>query len=280
MYNREVKIKDSTTPARRPRPRQNAMIEARKNFLGELLVFWMARRSLWKAFHAVRFRAAEPLPAPPSGLTTPVIFYANHNTWWDGYLAQIITKQVYGLDGYLMMDVRQLRRYWFFSWAGVFSVDQQNGREALRSLDYTARLLKAGPGRALWIFPQGQIEPQERRPLGFHSGLGHLIRRVGRCYVYPVAVRFEFFGEQYPEILLDVGPARLFEADQVFDPKKLTAELETTLTERLNRLREDATALKLDDFVTIIKGRGSTDTFFDTLSRPFRKKSDPRKTKD
>lgn len=231
----------------------------------------MARRSLWKSFHAVRFRATEPLPAPPSQLKAPIIFYANHNTWWDGYLAQIVTKQVYGVDGYLMMDLQQLTRYRFFSWAGVFSVDQQHGRSALRSIDYIAEVLKEQPGRALWIFPQGEIRPQERRPLGFHSGMARLIRRVGQCYVYPVAVRFEFFREQYPEILIEVGPARLFAAGESFDPKKLTADLETTLAGQLDRLRETATALQLDDFVTIIKGKGSADTFFDSLTRPFRK---------
>lgn len=251
---------------------QPLFIPARKNFLGELLVFWMARRSIWQAFHAVRFRAAEPLPAPPSQLATPVIFYSNHNTWWDGYLAHLLTRQVYGLDGYLMMDVRQLRRYRFFTWAGVFSVDQENGRAAMRSIDYIADELKAGPGRTLWIFPQGQIEPQERRPLGFHSGLARTIRRVGACYVYPVAFRFEFFREQYPEILVSVGPARHFVAGASLDPKKLTVELERNLTAELDRLREDACALRLDDFVTIVKGKGSTDIFFDKVSQFFWRK--------
>ncbi len=249
----------------KPRPNGN-LITARRNFLGELLVFWLARRGLWKSFHEVRFRASGPLPAPPSRLDVPLIFYANHNTWWDGYLALMVTRQLYGLDGYLMMDVRQLRRYRFFRWAGVFSVDQENGREALRSIDYIARELQQGPGRCLWIFPQGQIQPQEGRPLAFHSGLAHLIRRVGRCYVYPVAVRFEFLREQYPDIFVEVGPAQLFEKGQPFDPKKLTAELETSLTNQLDQLRETVNSLKLDEFVTIIKGRGSTDTFFDSLS--------------
>src|SRR5690242_16364573 len=62
-------------------------IPARRNFLGELLVFWLSRRGLWKSFRAVRFRAAEQLPAAPGSLVHPVIFYANHNTYWDGYLA-------------------------------------------------------------------------------------------------------------------------------------------------------------------------------------------------
>lgn len=234
---------------------KSSLIPARRNFLGELLVFWLCRRGLWKAFQAVRFRAAQPLPAPPDRLDRPVIFYANHNSWWDGYLAHIVTRQVYGLEGYLMMDLRQLRRFRFFRWAGVFSVDQENGREAVRSLDYIGGELQGGPGRSLWIFPQGEIQPQERRPLEFHSGLARLIRRVGPCYVYPVAVRHEFFKQPRPEFLISVGAARYFPAGEREHPHSLTAELEAALLTELDRLKADVNALRLSDFVTIIKGQ-------------------------
>jgi chlorobactene lauroyltransferase len=249
-------------------------IPARPNFLGELLVFWMCRRSLYRAFHAVHFRAAEPLLAPPSKLDRPVIFYANHHTWWDGYLAEIVTRQVYGLDAYLMMDVRQLRRYIFFTWAGCFSVDRENGREALRSVEYITKILKEKPGRGLWIFPQGEIRPQEQRPLQFYPGLAHTIKRVGACYVYPVATRFEFTREQFPEIFISVGPARCFEAQERFNTRQVSAELEATLTRDLDQLRAELSQNRRDGFVTIIKGKGSTDASFDKLLKllPFWKK--------
>lgn len=238
-------------------------IPARPNFVGELLVFWLGRRGLWKAFRAVRFRAAEQLPAAPASLNHPVIFYANHNTFWDGYLAHVVLRQVYGLEPYLMMDLRQMRKFWFFQWAGVFSVDRENGREAMRSLDYIAGELQKRPGRGLWIFPQGEIAPQERRPLGFQSGLARLIRRTigatysrnGTCYVYPVAVRYEFFQGPQPEFLLSVGKARIFTGDEKLEPHRLTAELEAALEAELDRLKADVDAGRLADFVTIIKGK-------------------------
>lgn len=233
-----------------------SFIPARRNFLGELLVFWLSRRGLWKSFRAVRFRAAEPLPAAPGSLVHPVIFYANHNTFWDGYLAHVVLRQVYGLEGYLMMDLKQMRRFRFFRWAGVFSVDRENGREAMRSLEYIAGELNGGPGRALWIFPQGEILPQERRPLGFQSGLARLIRRVGPCYVYPVAVRYEFFREPQPEFLISVGAACVFTGQEKLEPHRLTAELEAALETELDRLKADVDAGQLAGFVTIIKGKG------------------------
>jgi 1-acyl-sn-glycerol-3-phosphate acyltransferase len=249
---------------------RSLFIPARKNFLGELLVFWICRSSLWRSFHSVKFLAAAPLVAPPSQLDAPVIFYANHNSWWDGYLAHLINQQVYGLDGYLMMDVRQLQRYSFFSWAGCFSVDQQDARSAVRSLDYITNELKAKPGRSLWIFPQGRILPQAQRPLDFHSGLAHLIKRLGTCYVYPVATRLEFLAEQYPDIFIEVGPAQRFEAVAQVDPKALTLELEQALTNLLDSLNTKISQQELTDFITLVAGKSSTNTSFDRLLKSFK----------
>lgn len=246
-------------------------VPARRNFLGELLVFWMCRSSLRRSFHAVHFRATEPLSAPPSRLQAPVIFYSNHSSWWDGYLAHLVTRQVYGLDGYLMMDVRQLRKFFFFSWAGCFSVDQENARSALYSIDYIARELPRKSGRALWIFPQGYIFPQERRPLHFHSGLAHVIRQTGACYVYPVALRFEFLQEQYPEVFVDVGEAIFFPADAKIEVKAVTAELEAKLTQQMDALCEEISRVQTQNFVTIVRGKGSISATFSKLLQLFTK---------
>jgi chlorobactene lauroyltransferase len=231
-----------------------------------MLVFGMSRRSLWKSFNAVYLRAESPLPAPPSKLNLPVIFYANHCSWWDGYTAHVVLRQALGLDPYLMMDVRQLRKYRFFSWAGCFSVNQESGREALASIEYIAKVLPEKPGRALWLFPQGEIRPQDLRPLGFHSGLARLIRRLGDCYVCPVTQLFEFTREQFPVIYLDLGNYRRFQSSDKLPPMQtLTKELEQTLTGRLDTLHADVTHKRLDQFVPIIRGKGSTDTLVNSL---------------
>jgi len=247
------------------------LLKAKKSFWGELLIFGLCRRSLWRSFHNIQLRVAAPLPAPPSTLNTPVIFYSNHSSWWDGYLAHIIIRQVYNLNPYLMMDEQQLKKYWFFSWAGCFGVNRQNAREALKSLEYIATELPQKAGRSLWMFPQGEITPQEARPLGFHSGLAYLIRRLGNCYVYPVSLRYEFMREQYPDIFVSVGPALHFEAGQKIQLKGLTTTLEQTLIHDLATLREDVSQQRLDNFVTILRGKGSTDTSLDAFFKLFKK---------
>ena len=69
-----------------------------------------------------------------------------------------------------MMEESQLRRYFFFSWIGCFSVDRHHPRAAMQSIQYAAHLLKEHPGRMVWLFPQGEIAPNDRRPLVFFRG--------------------------------------------------------------------------------------------------------------
>ncbi|NWJ45649.1 MAG: 1-acyl-sn-glycerol-3-phosphate acyltransferase [Chloroflexi bacterium] len=238
------------------------MIPARKNFLGELLVFGIARRSVWRAFHSVHMRVAEPLPLPPSKLDAPIIFYVNHSSWWDGYLAHLISRQVYNLSPYLMMDEQQLSRYPFFAWAGCFGVNRNDAREALKSLEYIVKELKQKSPCILWMFPQGEIMPLELRPLGFHSGLGWLVRELGDCYIAPVSFRFDFLREQYPDIFINIGKFTRFRAGEKINTRKLTAQLEETLTLDLDCLRDDVSNGRLADFETIVQGKSSTDIVF------------------
>jgi 1-acyl-sn-glycerol-3-phosphate acyltransferase len=241
------------------------MIPARKNFLGELLVFGICRRSVWQAFHSVNLRVVDTLPAPPSRLDAPVIFFSNHSSWWDGYLAHIILRQVYGLNPYLMMDEKQLKRYAFFSWAGCFGVNREDPREALKSLEYIAQELIKKPGNALWMFPQGEIIPQEKRPLRFQSGLSRLVKKMEKCYVYPVSFRFEFMREQFPIIYINIGSCMAIQPNQKLHSRHFTAELEEILTRDLDLLRADVLEGNFDNFVPIVSGKTSTDILVNRL---------------
>src|SRR5947207_2928655 len=130
---------------------------ANKNPPGEwlvnhLLILPAARR----AFAGVYVYAhPDALRMRGRGCPLPVIFCATHAGWWDGYMAAIINRKVFKHDGYLMMEEASLKRVPFFTWTGVFGVDRDNPREALASIEYSFQLLAGGPGRAVWIFPQG-----------------------------------------------------------------------------------------------------------------------------
>ena len=43
----------------------------------------------------------------------PVIMYANHSNWWDGFIAYLLTNRYQKKDDYLMMDIEQMKKYSF-----------------------------------------------------------------------------------------------------------------------------------------------------------------------
>jgi 1-acyl-sn-glycerol-3-phosphate acyltransferase len=157
-------------------------IPARHSRLGDALIYWaLVRYAIWSYFDKVWLRVEGPLPHPADG---PLIFYLNHPSWWDGYMASVISRVALRgrFQGYLMMEERELRRYRFFSWAGCFSVNRQDHRSAARSVAYIGRLLAERRDRALAIFPQGEITPNDRRPLITYPGIAHIARRpAARC---------------------------------------------------------------------------------------------------
>ncbi len=238
------------------------MLTARKNrvlnwLIYRTLVYGPARRH----FSRIRLRQATPNPQRNG---PPVILFGNHSSWWDGYMVMLLNEQVWGLDAYIMIEEAQLARYQFFRLLGGFSVNRQNGRSAAASITYSADLLNNKPGRMLVIFPQGEILANDRRPLIFYSGVGHLARRVRDVRFYPLALRYEFIGEQRPEVFLSVGTPLHF-ADSSATPKDIAASLAQALTNELDRLRDDVIAYRLQSFTTVISGVPSINRLWDSL---------------
>ncbi len=238
------------------------MIEARKNpLLSRLVYALLVRPSLRGAFNRVRMRRGAPLP------DAPVIWCANHSSWWDGYLVMAANELRFKRDAYVMVEAAQIARYGFFRWVGGFSVDRGDARSALDSLRYSADLLGAGTGRALLIFPQGTIAANDARPLSFFAGIGHIARNTARktgvCAMVPLALRYEFIGEQKPEAFISAGPPMLVEASA--QPKSVAAEAEAALTRELDQLRADVAAYRFDSFDDVLTGMPSINRIWDRM---------------
>ncbi len=242
------------------------MIPARKFPLGEWLVtHHLIERSIRKNFDRVHFRMRSPYTAEQRRL--PMIICANHSSWWDGYMAVLIEKHL-DIDGYLMMEEAQLSRYFFFRWAGCFSVDRRDARSAMASVQYAAQLLKQRAGRMVWLFPQGEIRPNDYRPLTFFSGAAHLARQTCPALLYPLAIRIEYLAEQHPDLFMSMGEPLLVtsaEVDRAGFNKTCTRELEQRVTRELDQLHDDVTASNLATFTLLLRGKTSTNRIFDSL---------------
>ncbi|MBA3825293.1 MAG: 1-acyl-sn-glycerol-3-phosphate acyltransferase [Ktedonobacterales bacterium] len=267
------------------------MIHAAKNPVGTALVSQLIYGALTKHFNAVHVRwraeddvvAASALPrteaeadafrAVPTGptQTVPTIYCPNHSNWFDGYLCMVLARSVFHHEQYLMMEEKNLARYRFFTWAGCFGVDRDDGRAAIASLDYAVGILRDHPERGMYIFPQGTMVPNERRPLRLYSGVARLAQRVGRVRVVPMAFRYEYLQEQRPDVFVTIGAGRLVAGGDA--PRATTAWLGDAITSELDTLTLDVTAERLTAFTTVLRGKGGIDRTFDRLASRARRES-------
>lgn len=181
----------------------------------------------------------------------PLIIYANHSSWWDGLAAFEISRTA-KLQSYIMMEERHLKKLSLFRRLGAFSVNRENPRESVKSIKYAAEILKENSGRALWIFPQGEILPNDSRPIHFYNGLSRIIEKVGSIQIVPVAMRYEFLDKFKPEIFIKVGRLQSIEAGKDFESKKMTARFAGKLTEILDELKNEVARKDFDNFEGII----------------------------
>jgi 1-acyl-sn-glycerol-3-phosphate acyltransferase len=238
-------------------------LTARKTPLLEALIYRaLVRPALRRTFHRIALQSAEQ--GAPEHTT---IIYANHPSWWDGYIAFFLSDELWRCESYLMMEEPQLARYGFFRYCGVFSVDRHDPREGMRSIAYAAELLRSRPGRVLWIFPQGEITPNDRRPLETFSGVAHIVKRAGPVRCVPMALRFEFLGEQRPEALVRLGPALLVEDAR--DVKALHQELDRRLLHEVDQLRADTLSGATAQYRTALHGRASVNVVWDRVRGAF-----------
>jgi 1-acyl-sn-glycerol-3-phosphate acyltransferase len=244
-----------------PRP---AIPAAKHPLLDEALYWLFARWSLWRSFDTVWLQTIGPLPDPRNG---PLILYLNHSGWWDGYLMYVIHRVVLGgrFDSHLLMEEKQLRAYRFFTWSGAFSINRHDPEDARKSQQYAANLLRSRRNRALFIFPQGRIVPNDQRPLVLYPGIARIVALAGSVQLCPVALRYEFLGQQWPHAFIRIGPPH-----HIADPgdaEATMAELTARLTEAVDALRDDVVNGLMERFHPLLRGRQGIDKTFDGLLR-------------
>lgn len=180
------------------------MLEAEKSALFEHIFAVYNRNLLKRKFHSLQVSGLDILRKRNSNI--PVIIYANHSSWWDGLIAFQISNTL-KMDSFIMMEEKQLMKLSIFRKLGAFSVVREKPFEAIKSINYSAKLLEEKPGRALWIFPQGEILNNDIRPIRFYKGITKIIEKVGECIIIPIAFRYEFLGAFKPEVFVKIGEA-------------------------------------------------------------------------
>jgi len=252
------------------------VITARKHpLLNRLIYLTLIKLPLFMSFNRVHLRQAAAAPGRDS---PPIIMFGNHSAWWDAHLAMVVNEECWHTDGYVMVEDTQLARYRFFRWCGAFSVNRHDPRSAVESINYAIQRLTEAAHRSLLIFPQGEILANDVRPLVFYQGAGRIAGKVaaqaGACALYPIALRYEFIGEQKPDAFISVGPPLIIRREDPTwfsnspsapDSRRITQCMQKALTEELDRLRADVIAYRLSLFTPIINGVWSINRIWDAV---------------
>lgn len=210
------------------------MIEAKKSRLFErgfaLYLFPLMRRSF---SHFLGYDIRQ-IPRQPA------IFIANHSSWWDGLLFFFLNRTVWKHDIHMMMHEKNLEKYKFFRNLGAFSIDKQNPKDIIRSLQYAEELLRQG--KSVVLFPQGDEFHQEIRPLAFHSGIGYMLEKQPKVPVIPITFYYSFRHDQKPEVWIHQGPSLFIEEIPGSSRKEKSAYLQQYLTSQLDGLKQNVIA--------------------------------------
>ncbi len=129
----------------------------------------------------------------------PLIFAANHVSWWDVLLLLVLDEELGGV-GWAVMDAENLRRLPFFGWVGALPLDRSSRERSRACLEYSAALLDR-PGRSIWMFPQGRQRPAHLRPLDLKPGL-RIMHAHNPVDVVGVSIDYVFLERDRPAAIV------------------------------------------------------------------------------
>lgn len=200
----------------------------------------LVRRSLRGHFRAVYVRGAPP-PEPK-----PLVLFANHHYWWDGYLGYWLVR-AWGRRGLVWMEA--YRRFPPFGAVGALPFPPDDTAARARTVRRTLERLQS-PDTALLLFPEGALHGDTERLLPFQRSLCWLAHRVPHAALLPLAIHIEPSYHQYPRAYLRVGEP--FACDAADEEAWLCAAAEA-LQGLLTSLRADARAA-VDEAEIIARG--------------------------
>jgi 1-acyl-sn-glycerol-3-phosphate acyltransferase len=220
------------------------MIPANKNDIFDAVLYvyfrWLARR----AFHTISARGIEMLRNLPAD--RPVIIFCNHTNWWDAVMIYLLTREMKHKACYCMMEEKQMTHYRFFAWLGAFSVDLSSPIRSAAALRYAQRLLQVNE-TAIFIFPQGRI-CRRNEMIEVKPGTEYLAKSAPRAMLVPLAMNYEFFREDRPNALIEVG--------QPFPGLECTeGRISHDCNETFARVQQAAREQDLADFTPLFKPR-------------------------
>ena len=200
------------------------MVEAKENRLFISLFRYYTWLLFRRRFNGVWLK--NDYSAQPGG---PVIYYSNHNSWWDGLIPFLLNEFLWHHNGRALIEEHQIHKYPFFKRIGAFSVNRNHRRDVISALRFAAGSLKR-PNACLYLFPEGKIQPFEAslQPT-FEGGLTWLSFHRSDLDIVPIALYIHTMHSDKPRLLIHIGEALRFNAKQTQYKKERTACFQNAL---------------------------------------------------
>jgi len=237
-------------------------LKSETNSFGRFCADLIFENLLKQKFAAIRIKNLQNLQK--RDMSKPNIIYAPHICWWDGILAYFLNRKVFNFDAIGMME--NLHSLPFLRKIGAFSVDKKSPKVILESLTFASQSLNS-PQKALYIFPQGIIRPQDHTPIKFSSGISYIASTLDGVNLIPLAIRYCFLRETSPEILVEVAEPMIFPKMQ--NRNETTRQLQRYFADLIENQRLEVANGKLQDYIPIWQKR-------DNLFRQIEKRIKPK----
>ncbi|MDR6226909.1 lysophospholipid acyltransferase family protein [Desmospora profundinema] len=118
----------------------------------------------------------------------PVLYMMNHSSWWDRTLVCHAIQQEKSGTHYLMMDDPAIKSLPFLRKLGTFPMGLTSSTG--ESIQYAVQSLRQG--KRVWLFPQGEIQHLDQRPLVFQSKVGSILQECPQTRVMPVTLQYHW----------------------------------------------------------------------------------------
>lgn len=139
-----------------------------------------------------------------SNKQTPVLLIANHISWWDGFWAAYLNETILKRKFHFMMLEEQLLKYWFFNYAGGFSVKKKSV-SIMETLNYTTQLLTNRANMVL-VYPQGEIQSMHTQYFQFEKGIERILHgkedAVQVIFAYNMV---DYFSQRKPSLTMYIA---------------------------------------------------------------------------
>jgi 1-acyl-sn-glycerol-3-phosphate acyltransferase len=136
----------------------------------------------------------------------PVLLVGNHISNWDGFLFREIQKALKpDWPIYSVMLGKELRQRPLFRLLGGLGMEPASAASVARALRSVKGLVKKNPEFFLSYFPQGNIYPSFKRPLGFKAGVDLFARALAPLTVIPVGLHMEPMKGLTPTFFISLG---------------------------------------------------------------------------